>query len=214
MKFKNVIFDWDGTLGMTIHLWLRAYEEELQRLGFSYAKEVIVQDFFYEHDKAAVKYPEIDFPQLGKDVQVYVQNHALDVKPYPDAADVIEQLLHADVKICLVSSSIKDSLHKGLKGTELEEYFELIIGGDDITHHKPHPEPINLALARGGFEKEDTIIIGDSRADILAARSAGISSCAFLPAQNEWSHDFEEVMSHNPDYSVNSLQEFAELILK
>ena len=46
MKYTSVIFDWDGTLGMTLHLWLAAYRNTLQNLGFNYSDEVIVEDFF------------------------------------------------------------------------------------------------------------------------------------------------------------------------
>ena len=64
MKIKNIIFDWDGTLGMTLHLWLEGYRNALSKLGYSFTDSHIAKNFFYEHELGQLKYPEISFPKL------------------------------------------------------------------------------------------------------------------------------------------------------
>jgi phosphoglycolate phosphatase/pyrophosphatase PpaX len=56
----------------------------------------------------------------------------------------------------------------------LSSYFDVVITGDDVTHPKPHPEGILLAMEQLRAKASDTIYVGDSDADILAGRAAGL----------------------------------------
>ena len=65
---------------------------------------------------------------------------------------------------------------------ELEELgvanlFSVIVGFEDVSDHKPHPHGINLALSRLSARPRETLMVGDSAADIEAARAAGCWSC-------------------------------------
>ncbi len=64
VKIKNIIFDWDGTLSMTLHLWVAGYREALQNQGHTILDSIIARDFFYEHDKGQLNYPDINFETL------------------------------------------------------------------------------------------------------------------------------------------------------
>lgn len=57
-------------------------------------------------------------------------------------------------------------------------YFETIVGFEDVSHHKPHPEPVETALQRMGAERERTWMIGDTHLDVLSANAAGINHVA------------------------------------
>lgn len=67
MALNTIIFDWDGTLGMTLHLWLAGYQHGLQQQGHTLDEATIARDLFYHHDSAADKVPEVDFPQCQGD---------------------------------------------------------------------------------------------------------------------------------------------------
>src|SRR5213595_2600494 len=62
----------------------------------------------------------------------------------------------------------------------LGDGFEVIVGADDVTHPKPHPEPVLKALERLGAPAADTVFIGDSRHDIECGRAAGVKTAAVL----------------------------------
>src|ERR1035437_8967967 len=179
MKYSSVIFDWDGTLGMTLHLWLDGYRNELEKLGFHYSDKVIVDDFFYEHVKAKVKYPDIDFKTFVPPVYKYVNSH--------------------------ISS---------LKQADILKFFSVIVSGDDVKKHKPDPEPFEQIIEIAKISPKDSIVLGDSHTDILAAKAAGLDSCLFLPFENKIFYDFTKLMESNPTYSVENLKDFADLILK
>ncbi|MEF3191959.1 MAG: HAD family hydrolase [Campylobacterales bacterium] len=60
-------------------------------------------------------------------------------------------------------------------------YFETLVGFEDVTFPKPHPEPILTALERMGCEvSPQAWMIGDTPLDIMSANSAGISHIAVV----------------------------------
>jgi phosphoglycolate phosphatase len=56
----------------------------------------------------------------------------------------------------------------------LTEYLGAIIGGDAVTYVKPAPDALLLALDQLRVEPYDTLMVGDSSADVDAARAAGM----------------------------------------
>ncbi|MEN9921872.1 MAG: hypothetical protein RL097_148, partial [Candidatus Parcubacteria bacterium] len=105
MKIKNVIFDWDGTLGMTLHLWLAGYRQSLENQGHTILDSIIARDFFYEHDKGQLMYPDVDFVKLVDDTRAHVFSHLDDLKLYEGAKDTVLTLHEQGIKLALVSSS-------------------------------------------------------------------------------------------------------------
>ena len=55
--------------------------------------------------------------------------------------------------------------------------FAVVIGFEDVTRHKPDPEGVELALDGLGVLPKDALLVGDSAADIEAARAAACPSC-------------------------------------
>jgi pyrophosphatase PpaX len=72
----------------------------------------------------------------------------------------------------------------------------VIVGADDVTHPKPHPEPVRTALERLGARAADAVFIGDSRHDIECGRAAGVRTAAALWGPFDRSH-LEDL---RPDY--------------
>lgn len=62
----------------------------------------------------------------------------------------------------------------------LEADFDVIVGSDEVTHPKPHPEPVALALWRLGVTPESAVFIGDARHDMECGRAAGVTTAAVL----------------------------------
>lgn len=213
MRYSSVIFDWDGTLGMTLHLWLDGFRSELKKLGFEYSDKVIVDDFLYEHKKAAAKYPAIDFKAFVPPVHAYVKSHVSALKMYAGAREALWRLRENNINLTLVSSSEKTLLVDSLRQAGLTEFFSVIVSGNDVTHHKPHPEPFEQILKAADMNPKSTIVLGDSDTDIRAARAAGLASCLFLPPENKLFYDFEKLKGSNPTHIAESLKDFADLVI-
>ena len=61
----------------------------------------------------------------------------------------------------------------------VRQYFKVLIGREDVTHPKPHPEPILKALHKlNAKPSKDIYMIGDTCLDSISAMEAGISAIA------------------------------------
>ncbi len=58
--------------------------------------------------------------------------------------------------------------------------FEVLVGREDVTHPKPHPEPVDRAVALMRAQKERCWLIGDTRLDAGSAAAAGIGCVGVL----------------------------------
>ena len=212
MLIKNIIFDWDGTLGMTLHLWLAGYRLGMENQGHQFCDNVLVQDFFYEHEKAAKKYPHVDFDRLVRDAHQHLRDNLVNLKLYQGASQTLLALLDRGVSLALVTSSPQSIVRRGMAPHDLEKHFISIVGGDDGFGHKPHPAPFVETMGRLNARPEETLIVGDARTDILAGKAAGTHTCAFVPRDNELFHDFDELRESGADFSISQLPALTGLI--
>ncbi|MSQ25340.1 MAG: HAD family hydrolase [Dehalococcoidia bacterium] len=68
-------------------------------------------------------------------------------------------------------------VHRELEDMGLAPYIGVTIGFEDVTQHKPHPEPVHAAMRALGATPGETLFVGDSAADIQAALAAGVRAC-------------------------------------
>ena len=80
----------------------------------------------------------------------------------------------------VVTSKSREFAQRGLRLCALWEFMDVFVSMDDSSRHKPHPEPLLLALERLQVAPEHAVYVGDSRHDMQAARAAGIATVAAL----------------------------------
>ena len=91
---------------------------------------------------------------------------------------------------------------------KLSEFFEVRISADDIQKSKPDPEGITLVLSRIRANARDSMYVGDSPADIIAGRRAGVSTGAAL-----WSPENRgDPTTEHPDYEFRSVQQLSDFL--
>lgn len=78
------------------------------------------------------------------------------------------------LRIGLASSTRKERVLEMLKIAGLSEYFEVVIGGDMVTHSKPDPEIYRIACEALEVEPENAYAIEDSYNGIRSAKAAGM----------------------------------------
>lgn len=93
----------------------------------------------------------------------------------PDYSKIIllRHLKNKGYTIACCSNSMKETLHLMLKSADLFDYMDLIIGNDEITYPKPHPEIYITAMQRLGLKPGECIIVEDSHHGIAAAEQSG-----------------------------------------
>jgi phosphoglycolate phosphatase len=86
----------------------------------------------------------------------------------------------------------------------LAPFFDHVQGTDGFPA-KPSPEVIFAALTALGARPDDCLFVGDSAADMEAAKRAGVRSCAVTYGYGKR----EELLAWNPAYVVDDLRELA-----
>ena len=87
-----------------------------------------------------------------------------------------------------------------------------MISADEVINHKPHPEVIEKGMSAIGAIKEQTVMIGDSRKDLEAAKNAGIDSVLIYPESHKTFYDLRQLMTYEPTYVVSGFEELNQLI--
>lgn len=209
VKYKNLLFDFDGCLVSSIDFWIKIYKEALAEFdSYPSDKELMfhIGDWdMWKHfgvtDEA--KFVEIVNAKLGDlhDRQVLSEN----------AQEVLE-ILSPNHKMAVVSSGVKVNILDALTKNEVDHHFQAIIGVGEVENYKPHPEPLHLAIKLLQGQQESSVMIGDSRKDLEAANNAGIASILYYPKEHENTHDLDMLMSYEPTYVVNSLLEIPDIV--
>jgi len=94
---------------------------------------------------------------------------------YPPVTSVLTALRQADHRLGIVSTKFRFRIEAILDRAEVTGVFDVIVGGEDVTHFKPHPEGIQRALAElGATEPAESVYVGDSAIDGATAAAAGV----------------------------------------
>ncbi len=95
-------------------------------------------------------------------------------------ADATLRTLHERYQLGLVTTRDRQSTERFLQRYQLMDAFDVIITRDDVRRLKPHPEPIFKAAETLNTDPTQCVMVGDTLADIRAARAAGAASVAVL----------------------------------
>jgi pyrophosphatase PpaX len=176
VRFSVVLFDLDGTVidsGAIILASMR------------HAAETVVGGTFSDAElMKAVGGPGLEAQMVALDpdrvdelVRVYrVHNgplhETLECCAGMDA--VLAQLKGGGRRLGIVTAKRRATADLAFARLPIEQFFDVVVGGDETERHKPDPAPLLLALERLGVAAEDAAYVGDSPFDMQAAK-AGVS---------------------------------------
>ncbi|MBU0513949.1 MAG: HAD-IA family hydrolase [Proteobacteria bacterium] len=130
--------------------------------------------------------------------------HCLDAtRAFPDVADTLKNLPHPKA---VVTNKMEDLAHRIVAGLGLAPYFQAVIGWQPDLALKPDPELINLALERLGAGPEEALMVGDTLADVAAARAAGV----FVAVVGGGFVDLDELRAAGPDLVLERLSDLTD----
>lgn len=150
-----------------------------------------------------------DYLRFARIYREHYYATARDNRPFEGIEPVLRSLHAAGIPMAVVTSKVSYGAVDELAASGLLPYIRAVIGYDDTERHKPDPEPVYAALDRLLVDyPERVIFVGDSPADIWAARNAGIRSVAAL-----WGTlDREALLGAVPDFTATSPGEVLQLI--
>ena len=180
-SIKAIIFDLDGVLVDMPRGHYEALNRALSLFGAKIEKEEHHSHFNGLPTRKKLEKLEQDgrLPEgLREFINEVKQQHTKKIIPdycAPDYSKIIllSELRARGYKLACCSNSIHETLHLMLKSAGLFDFFDVIIGNDDITNPKPHPEMYLLAFDRLGIKPTEAIIVEDSPHGIAAGKASG-----------------------------------------
>jgi pyrophosphatase PpaX len=123
--------------------------------------------------------------------------------------DVLVRLKDEGRRLGIVTAKRRATVELAFARVPLGHLFDVVVGGDDTTRHKPDPEPIHKALELMGARPEETAYVGDSPFDIGAAKAAGVHAVGVT-----WGgiHGRERLEAEEPDAVVDTAAELLHVL--
>jgi len=214
--YDTILFDFDGTLVPSLELWLGSFQYALGKVGHAVPEETILRRFFYrEFEDVAQEFGLPSGEEFGNHVHDGLMEAFGTVQLYPGVRDVLDWCCaQPGLAVGLVTSSPRPQVEHALVQLGITDRFHAIVTGHDITHYKPHPEPVLMALGKLNRRPEQALFIGDYRADVLAGQAAGTHTALFLPSGHAKFYDFASLRALGPTFEFNEweqLQEYLQL---
>jgi len=218
MTIDTVIFDLDGTLVHTAPDLLRATNHVLAGQGRRAIElDDIIETVSYGA-KAMIKRgieltgEPVDQPQLDvlfmRFIDFYINNIAVDSKPFDGCVDLLEKCQARGMKLGVCTNKMETLAVKLLAELDMLKYFAAIIGLDTINIAKPDPAPYRETVKRIGGNIHNSIMVGDSKTDILTAKAANVPVIALT-----FGYSDEPIETLGADYVLDHYNEMAEILL-
>jgi beta-phosphoglucomutase family hydrolase len=205
-KLEAVIWDMDGVLADTAPYHLRAWQETFSKRGISFTEADFMRGFGVRNDAIirnilGEQITEAEIEAIAQEKEATFRRIiGQDIKPLPGALELLRQLHDRGIKMAIASSTVIENIRLIVGSLGIENYFEAIITGHDVSQGKPSPQVFLVAAQRLSVNPANSIVIEDAVAGVKAAKSAGMPCVAVTG-----SHPREKLKE--ADLVVDSLEE-------
>ena len=183
MRYRHIIWDFDGTLFDTYPVMARAFTETMNEAGYP-ADYREVYDLMKIAISETVKKFQAEYGFGQEVLDAYrarrIELELAGARPFPGVEEVLARVIAAggDNFICTHRG---DSIYELLRQGGVEGYFKEITTSAHHFARKPSPEAVQYLLDKHGMDPAETLMIGDRPLDVEAGQNAGTAGCFFDP---------------------------------
>ncbi|EDN67245.1 phosphoglycolate phosphatase [Beggiatoa sp. PS] len=134
---------------------------------------------------------------------IYAQCNGNQSQLYPGVDKALEWLKSQNYVLACITNKAEQFTIPLLKALKLEPYFQKVYCGDTLAKKKPDPLPLLHAADYFQRDPKKSLMIGDSKNDVIAARAAGFEIICVSYGYNHG----EDINTANPFAVVDSLEE-------
>lgn len=211
---KLIILDFDGTLADTRGLIVMTMQQTLSALGLESRTEKQCASMIGLPLKQAFTdlIPMTD--EMGNQCvatyrKIFSENNAAYTIPaFPNVLETLHRLHEKGYTLTIASSRSRWSLMEFVESMHLDKVIPYVLGVEDVTQAKPHPEPVLKTLEAFGCKAEDALVVGDTWYDIEMGHRAGVRACGVTYGNGTR----EELMNASADWLIDDFGELMKII--
>lgn len=181
MDYKAIIFDMDGVIFDSERAVLRCWQELSARYGFARVEvpymrcvgvnAAVSRQIFLDFYGADFPYDRYS-GEVSRNYHARYDGGRLPMKP--GIRELLDALGQRNCPLALASSTRSATVTAQLRDAGLLPCFRAVIGGDQVSHSKPHPEIFLTAAEQLGVAPGDCCVVEDSYNGIRAAHAGGM----------------------------------------
>ena len=212
---KGAIFDMDGTLLESMHMWNNLSKYYLTYKGYEvkenlpkYTNGLNYYETLCGNIRKYIK--DMTDEEIIKEAHAYIgEFYKNQVMPKKGAVEFLEKLHSMGVKICMATATSYFLLEPALIRLDMLKYFSKIYTTREVGIGKESPLIFNKSLEHLGTNKEDTYIFEDALYAIKTAKDDGFKVCAIYD-KNETEHN--EIKALSDIYIEEDYEDFFKFI--
>lgn len=197
--FSSVIFDLDGVLIDSMGVMQIAYSNACSHVGV--LNPPPFSDFLQHMGKdLKTIIRTLGLPDAVFDVYVAQSIRRIDeIKLFPNIRTILSRLRDEGITMAIATGKEGVRARSILSRLELLDYFDCVLGGDEVKMAKPDPESILTLLETLQSDPDETLFVGDAVADMIAGKKAQVKVAAAL-----WGvESYEALAVWAPDYYLH-----------
>ncbi len=206
MVYRNIIFDFDGTLTDSRRDIAGAQVWALRQLGFSTHREEDLYPLIGKplHETFARVLPETHHHRIPDVMKLYAEYYpprALQTTVlFPGVRETLVSLQSRGHRLAVASTKRGEGITRATDHFGITGLFDRLQGSEGIPF-KPAPDVILAILSACAWDPAETLMVGDTDADVQAGRNAGVHTCAVTYG----SLSREELLAHHPEYIITQI---------
>ncbi|MCC6208777.1 MAG: HAD-IA family hydrolase [Gammaproteobacteria bacterium] len=214
MRYRLIVFDWDGTLLDSTAGIAVAIQEAARDLGLPVpsreaASHVIGLGLQDALRGAVPSLPEARYREFSEAYRRHFLARQADMELFPGVRELLDELRAAEYRLAVATGKSRRGLDQALKMTGLEPLFHATRCADE-TQPKPHPAMLLELMEELSLAQRDLLMIGDTSHDLGMARSAGVDAVAVAYG----AHPSASLQSWEPRACVHSIDELRQWLAK
>ncbi|HET9270180.1 MAG TPA: HAD-IA family hydrolase [Vicinamibacterales bacterium] len=196
MSVRAVLFDFDFTLGDSADAIVHCSRAAFADMGLPPAEPAAIRRTIgltlQESFRVLVGEAEAPPYYLETAAEEYTRRYVAHADVvmtamttvYPPAVSVLATMRARGVSTAIVSTKYRYRIQSILDHAGLSGAVDVIVGGEDVTRHKPDPEGLQRALDGLGIEGAHALYVGDHPVDGHAAARAGVRFVRVLTGED------------------------------
>ena len=209
-----IIFDMDGLMFDTEKISYEAWKKAANMYQYHISLEIFEKTIGTNLNRTRELFIDFygeKFPfELVREERVKISNELVSVNGVPiknGLKELLQYLRNNGFRMAVATSTSKNRASNLLKLANVDDYFEYVLCGDEITNSKPDPEIFIKVAEKLNCSPMKCLVLEDSEMGIIAAAQANMIP-VMIPDIIEPSEEVRQMVFR----IMNSLLEFKQLI--